>query len=259
MRKQFALLLAVLASSGTASAQKKCTAAIYGYQIKTVYVTGDQYNAVVWAYKHLSEETCMTPVTDASKADAILETINTNRKPTGQSPNEPLTVTCSSSAGSSTCIDSNGNEMDIACDSRGNCSSYFGPSPGMAVVNALNNWISNAWYQAEVNLYTPDHKLIWTSVGQKGAAWHDLWPDKLREATGSPVCPRNAFSAHRYKNYRQWASERCGVVFDPLVSIDIKAIARRSAKEASANQMQAAADEMKHNAEKAAAKQKPNN
>jgi len=258
MRK-FTLLLAVLAASGIASAQTKCEASINGYRIRTVYVTGNQFNAVVWAYKHLSEETCMTPVTDPAKADAILETINPYQSASQQPSDGPLTVTCSSSAGSSSCIDSEGNELDVDCDSSGNCSSYYGPSPGVAILHAFDEWVKNASYQAEVKLYTPDHKLIWKSETQKGATWHDLWPDKLREATGSPVCPRNPFSAHRYKNYRQWASERCGVVFDPLVSIDIKANARLAAKQATANQRQAETDEMKRNAEEAAAKQKAQN
>jgi hypothetical protein len=252
MKKAFVFFALFFGGSAVASAQTKCEASLNGYRIRTVYITGNQFNAVVWAYKHLSDETCMTPTTDPAAADAILETVDRHQSDTQQaSKTGALTVTCSSSAGSSSCIDSAGNELDVNCDHQGNCSSYYGPSPGVAVLNSIGEWLRNASYQAEVKLYTSDHKLIWKSETQKG--WL-LWYEKLREATGSPACPRSAFSTRRYKNYRQWASEQCRVVFDPLVAIDIKANSRIAARD----QKQAEADEMKRNAEEAAAKQKAN-
>lgn len=59
----------------SAFAQVHCAADIDGYKIHTVYVMGTSYKAVAWAYKHLSDESCLTPVTSMDKADAILELV----------------------------------------------------------------------------------------------------------------------------------------------------------------------------------------
>ena len=69
--KVFAAAVLLLAPGGI-MAQAKCEANIHGFKIHAVYVMGSQPNGVAWAYKHISEETCLTPVTDPSKADAIL-------------------------------------------------------------------------------------------------------------------------------------------------------------------------------------------
>ena len=57
------LLLALLLSTSSLSvlAQARCEADIHGFKIRNVYIMGDQYNGVANAYKHLSEETCLTP------------------------------------------------------------------------------------------------------------------------------------------------------------------------------------------------------
>jgi hypothetical protein len=252
-----AAALAMSASSASAQVQVKCEANVNGYRIKTVYITGSQYNSVVWAYKHIGEATCLTPVTDAAKADAILEVVPfVVDTPASATDGGSLSVSCSSHGSSSSCLDSDGNELDVDCDRNGNCSSYYGPSAGVALLHAAGEWIRNGWEQAEARLYTPDHKLIWKSENQK-SHFPDLWPDKLRNGTNSPSCPRPTWTTHYYKNFRQLASERCKVEFDPLVSIDIKANARTAQKQAAIDQKQSEADEMKRNAQEAAAKQQP--
>lgn len=250
------LLALLLPFTMAAQSQQKCEASINGYRIHTVYITGSHYNGVVWAYKHLGEETCLIPVEDATKADAILDirpVIEAQIR--DRSDDEPITVSCFSGHGSSTCTDSQGNELNIDCDRNGNCSSYYGPSVGSALHSLIGEWIRSAWYQSEARLYTPDRKILWKSDSYKGASWHDLWPDKLREASGSPACKRGAWSTKRYRNYRQWASENCAIAFDPFVSIDIKANARLASKAEQANRKQAEMEEMKKNAQEAAAAQ----
>ena len=49
-----------------------CTATVNGHQIRSVYIVGSDTSAVVWAYKNLTDHGCLNPVTDASKADVIL-------------------------------------------------------------------------------------------------------------------------------------------------------------------------------------------
>jgi hypothetical protein len=178
---------AVLLLSGFAIlsyAQIKCQANINGFKIRTVYIMGDQYNGVVWAYKHIAEETCLTPTTDLSKADAILE-VHRTWTPGSQADTAPLTVSCLSNPSSTVCSDSTGNELTVNC-ADGVCTSYYGPSLFSTVSSAFNAWISTRWFESDARLYTLDHKILWKSEDQKGD-WHGaLWPDKVRLGTNSP-------------------------------------------------------------------------
>ena len=239
--------------SSLASAQTKCEANINGYKIKTIYITGDHYNAVVWAYKHLAENTCLTPVQDITKADAVLDLYDPFAgKPKGE-PSQ-LSVTCSTSEGSSVCTDSEGNMQTTTCDV-GGCSSYYGPNPAHILGQALYGMIRDASYQGEARIYTTDHKLLWRSLDQKKDHWSDLWIDKVREGTNSPGCDGRNWSvskdSHKYKNYRRYASEKCAVEMPPLVSIDIKLQSFQAVAKAKEDQQQ----QMLNNAKEAAEKQ----
>jgi len=59
-------------------------------------------------------------------------------------------------------------------------------------------------------------------------------------------------SRSQYKNFRHWATERCGVEFDPLVTIDLRLQNRQAAEK----EKQDSKDEMIRNAQDAAEKQK---
>jgi hypothetical protein len=206
----------------------KCEANVNGFKIHNVYIMGDQYNGVVWAYKHIGEATCLTPTTDLDKADAILE-IHRFWIPGSRADTAPLTVSCSSNRNSTYCLDSSGNELSVYC-SGGVCTSYYGPSLYSAISAVFDEWISTRWYEADARLYTLDHKLLWKSENQKGDWLGAGWPDKVRLGTNSPVCKVGAWNRSKYKNYRHWSSMQCGVEFDPLVNIDIKLQAAQKAK-----------------------------
>lgn len=225
----------------------RCEANLNGFRIHNVYIVGSQYNGVAWAYKHIADATCLTPVIDPSKADAILEIVSSVHQQ--QTEPESLVVTCNSSGASSSCIDSDGNEMDVSC-SGGSCSSYYGPSPGVVLLHGLADAMRNAWYQSDARLYTADHKLIWKSQGQKGQHWYDLWPDLLREATFTSPC--NVPAAKSGDKFRKYAANKCDVSFDPLVSIDLKIRAKKDA----AAQQAAEQQHMIQNAREAAQKQR---
>ena len=64
MKYRLFFLVLLLSCSLYAQERIKCQASVNGLKIKTVYITGSQFNGVAWAYKHLSEETCLTPVLD---------------------------------------------------------------------------------------------------------------------------------------------------------------------------------------------------
>jgi len=250
MKKWILLSVVVVMVAGSASAQTKCEASIHGYRINTVYITGPDYSAVAWTYKHLSDATCMTPVNNAAKADAILELFPPSVGSRAQSSG-PLTVSCESDPSGQSCIDSTGNEMDTECDASGDCSSYYGPSLVSAAGSLIDLWISSSWSQASARLYTPDYKLVWKSNGYKAKHWYYSWIDKLRQATFSATCkvrPVKLSDLH----FRKVATKKCGVEFAPRVSIDIKKNARIAAKV----QKQHELDQMKRNAEEAASRQK---
>src|ERR1039457_2180106 len=115
MKRTFVLAgLLVFGCAVLSYAQVKCEANINGFKIHTVYIMGDQYNGVVWAYKHIAEETCLTPSTDLSKADAILE-VHRTWTPGSKADTAPLTVSCSSIRNSTVCSDSTGNELTVDC------------------------------------------------------------------------------------------------------------------------------------------------
>ncbi len=246
-------LLAVLmlvSVTVVSTAQTKCDGSINGFRIHTLYVMGTQYNGVAHAYKHLSEETCFTPVTDVRKADAILEVVPLNDGTSAQRSVIP-SVSCTSTPTSTTCLDSTGNEMTVECG--GNvCTVTYGPDPAVAALHAVRIWVDSRWFMSEARLYTTDYKLLWKSEGQKGDHIGSDFMDKLRLATESPYCKRpGTWQQHEYKTYRQWASTKCGVQFDPLVSIDLNV----EAKKAAAEQVQNEQQQMIDNAKAAAAKQ----
>jgi hypothetical protein len=243
------LLLASAVAMGQAPHNVKCEASINGFKIRTVYIMGDQYNGVVWAYKHIAEETCLTPTTDLSKADAILE-VHRTWTPGSPADKAPLSISCTSTSNSTACSDSTGNELTVDCRG-GVCNSYYGPSLYSAVSTAFDAWISTRWSESDARLFTVDHKLLWKSEDQKGDWAGALWPDKVRLGTNSPVCKVGAWSRSKYKNFRHWASMTCSVEFDPLVSIDLKLLSRQAAEK----QKQNSTDEMQQNAREAAAKQ----
>jgi hypothetical protein len=251
MKRTF--VVAVLLTFGftvLSRAQVRCEANINGFKIHTVYIMGDQYNGVVWAYKHIAEETCLTPATDLGKADAILE-VHRIWTPGSKEDAAPISVSCLSNKNSTVCSDSTGNELTVYCTG-GVCTSYYGPSLLSAVASVFNEWISTRWYEADARLYTPDHKLLWKSEDQKGDWLGAGWPDKVRLGTNSPVCKVGAMSRSKYKNFRHWAAQRCGVDFDPLVTIDLRLQNRQAAEK----EKQDSKDEMIRNAQDAAEKQK---
>jgi len=232
-------------------AQTKCEANIGGFKFNNVYIMGDHYSAVVWAYKHIAEETCLTPVQDIAKADAILELYSTDVPRSQPHDATQVSVVCSSNSNTSTCTDSDGNLMTTSCNANG-CSSYYGPDPAHEIGQAISSWIANASYQGEARIFTVDHKLLWRSTDQKGAT---LWSDKIRLGTNSPGCEGRNWSvmkdARKYKNYRGWASEKCGIEMPSFVSIDLKLQSKQDAAAAKEQEKQ----QMIENAKDAAAKQ----
>jgi hypothetical protein len=233
---KFTVIILMLAVSAAAVAQgtspAKCEASVNGTKIRNIYIMGDQYEAVAWAYKHISQETCMTPTTDVSKADAILEVQPFSATPGSPAYDTSANVNCTSSNGSTQCTDSSGNELSVDC-SKGGCTSTYGPNPYSTMASAFDAMLGTNWMDADASIYTvADNKLLWRSQEQRGDWYGATWMDKLRLGTNSPVCKVGTWRGSKYKNYRYWASNTCGVQFEPLVSIDIKLLNKQAAARA---------------------------
>lgn len=194
------LLFAFVANSPVLGAQKK-----WDIPCQKVLVTGSQAHEIAWALtgdglkNNLYKKTCMQPVSDASKADAILD-IELDPKVSGntekridqrvQARESALVsgnfwVSCKSDMRGSYCIDSTGYSLETSCNESG-CSTYYGPNPTLTLVQMIGDAIT-AWVErsaAWAYLFsTKDHTLIWKyeGVGQ----WHD-------DLTKYSRCPRSA-------------------------------------------------------------------
>lgn len=166
-----------------------------------VFVTGLQAHEIAWALKgeglqnNLYKKTCMQPVMDASKADAILDieidpqisgiTEQRIRDREAAVAGENFWVSCSSDNRGSYCIDSTGYALETSCNERG-CSTYYGPDAVVTAMqlfgDALSAWIerTSAWAYM---FSTKDHALIWKYEGL--GQWHD-------DLTKYSQCPRAA-------------------------------------------------------------------
>lgn len=211
------LLLSVLPLHASTT---PCNATIGGKPIHSVYIVGTDTSAVAWAYKNLTDDGCINPVTDARKADAILNlTIPGKVRSADDSeglPDASFSVSCATNSDSTLCTDSDGNQLITSCGPNG-CSSYYGANPLADALGelraALRKHYQNAWYNADASLYSVHGKLFWT------AKPGDLWDDSLRSFTGQPKCKKNVFS--RARNWRELASEHCHIEMQPRVSIDL--------------------------------------
>ena len=153
-----------------------------------VFVTGTQIHEIEWALKgdgldnNLYKSTCLEPVTEASKADAILD-IELDPKVAGATEGRiqdrenaiasgNFWVSCNSDVRGSYCIDSSGYALQTSCNDYG-CSSYYGPSVAVTAMQAIGDAIS-AWAERSAGwgylFSTRDHKLIWKYEGN--GQWH---------------------------------------------------------------------------------------
>ena len=99
-------------------------------------------------------------------------------------------VNCSVDRRGSYCLDSNGYSLYTNCTASG-CSSYYGPDPGLALINLVGSALVKSSDEAAgwAYLYSAkDHKLLWKYEGL--GPWHyDL--AKYSECAhnwGTPVC-----------------------------------------------------------------------
>ena len=179
----FSFLFLVLASPLHAKDKK------WDVPCQKVFIAGLQPHEIAWALKgdglenNLLKKTCMQPVSDASKADAILdieldpEIAGITEQRIRDRENAVATgnfwVSCNSDSRGSYCIDSTGYSLETSCNERG-CSSYYGPNLGITAVqligDAINAWVerSAAWAYM---FSAKDHKLIWKYEGL--GQWHD--------------------------------------------------------------------------------------
>jgi hypothetical protein len=179
----FAFALAVLSVAPLHAKEKK-----WDIPCQKVFVTGVQTHEIAWALKgagienNLYKSTCMQPVADAAKADAILDvepdpqiagmTEDRIRRREAAVSSGDFWVSCNSDLRGSYCIDSTGYALETSCNERG-CSSYYGQDPAISLLHVLGDALSAHLEQISAWAYmfsAKDHKLIWKYEG--AGAWH---------------------------------------------------------------------------------------
>jgi len=184
MKSLFLFVLSMLLFAVPACANNKK----WDVPCQKVFVTGTQTHEIAWALtgeglnNNLYRNTCMQPVSDASKADAILD-VEIDPKVAGATEarirdrenaivSGNYWVSCSSNRNGSSCSDSTGNMLVTSCNTHG-CSTYYGPNPLLVATNLLGDAIS-AWAERSAGwgyLYdAKDHHLIWKYEGN--GQWH---------------------------------------------------------------------------------------
>ncbi len=217
MRPVFFGILLLGCALGTASAAKKnekTLATPEGKPVRTVYVDAGSVVMANAATAQLSQDTCLTTVSDPKQADAVLEVGIAlpsvggdsgggpdvfGSKPRTQSlgnahskPKRSASVTCSDSKGES-----------------GGCTTPYSAQGGELPVQPAADWTEGMGPSYTVSLASPGNRSqdLWDPDGRRKRS---SWSNQLRQAAGCPVCPGERFNPrHDKMTYRQWMQAKC--------------------------------------------------
>ena len=192
----------------------KSVTTMNGSPVRKVYIRAASPDMTSSAATQLIQDTCMTTVSDAKQADAVLDvgialpglegggssapggfgsttppqTMGGNKKPKQE---RSFSATCSDGKESGGCT---------ASDS----------APRVGVVQPPADWPGNVGGQLDVSLASPadESQELWEPDGRSKKSWSE----QLRTAAGCPVCPRERFNRRQYATYRQWIQAKCPAV-----------------------------------------------
>ncbi len=209
-------MLLVGCALGTASAKKaeKTLTTPDGKPVRTVYVDAGSVVMANAASTQLSQDTCLTIVSNPKQADAVLEVGIAlpsvagadaggadvfGSKPHAQmlgnahsKPKRSASVTCSDGKGES-----------------GGCTTAYSAQGGELPIQPAADWTEGMGPSYTVSLASPGNSSqdLWDPDGRRK---HSSWSNQLREAAGCPVCPGERFNPRRDRmTYRQWIQAKC--------------------------------------------------
>ena len=209
-----ALLTACLLTSAAWGAKKpeKTLSTSDGRPIRKVLVHAYSKAVADATQVQLQRDTCLTPVTQASDADAVLNlsvalpafdsqpTAGPNpfaRPVQGQTPankddgKKTVSLNCSSDKNGKSCAQSS----NIPAGDIADLQTSNGAGGGSAGV--------------DVSLLTTGGSGSGSELWAPKEHSKQVWTDQLRAAAGCPVCPGEHFNRQRDKSYRQWIEQRC--------------------------------------------------
>lgn len=200
---------------GMSSTKKndKTLATAAGKPVRKVYVDAGTPVMANAATTRLDQDTCLTIVSSAKEADAILEVgialpsvggdSGGGSDVFGSQPKAQTLGNAHSNAKksvSATCSDGKGGTID--------CKSYTAQG-GEAPEQPAADWTQGITPDYTVSLAPAEDSSqdLWDPDGREK---HASWSDQLREAVGCPVCPGEQFNPKRDKmSYREWMKAKC--------------------------------------------------
>lgn len=202
----FCIVLALMAAAPSAWAKRppKTISTANGSPIRKVYIYTDSPVTADSAVTQLTQDTCLTVVTQPKEADAILQFGMVL----------PMVAENGGGLGGS---DTSGHRkkhknrkngdrgVSVTC---GDGSSDCGSLPTGAVGPEQNaKWTGNVGGNEDVTLVSTVSEAdeLWAPDTRKKQSWSD----QLRMAVGCPVCPGERFDPRRDGNYQTWIQAKC--------------------------------------------------
>ena len=199
-----ALLLIVTAAPTWAKSSRTLTTA-NGKLIRKVYIYTDSPVTTDSAATQLTQDTCLTVVTQPSQADAILQlgmvlpmVAENGGRPDASGAAVHKKKKSKNKNGSHSGVSVTCNNDDESC----------GSLPTGAVGPEQNaRWTGNVGGNEDVTLVSTASEA--DELWEPDAHTKQSWSDQLRVAVGCPVCPGDHFNARRDKTYQAWMQTNC--------------------------------------------------
>jgi hypothetical protein len=195
-----------------AKSQSKTLTTTNGSPVRRVYVQSATLEMASSATVQLTQDTCLTVVSDLKQADAVLDVgialpgvgggtlasdgngHSRHAQTMGNAKSKPqrsFTATCSDGKSSGSCTPSTSGFGSGGLEQPSDFAGTGNATLDVSLTEAGNN-------SQELWEPTPDKKKSWT--------------EQLRQAAGCPVCTGEHFNRHKYPTYRSWIQAECPAV-----------------------------------------------
>ena len=197
------VLIVATASAGAKSSRMLTTA--NGKPIRKVYIYTDSPVTTDSAATQLTQDTCLTVVTQPSQADAILQlgmvlplVAENGGRPDASGASSHKKKKSKNKNGSHSGVSVTCNNDDESCGSLP--TGAVGPEQDA-------RWTGNVGGNEDVTLVSTASEA--DELWEPDAHTKQSWSDQLRVAVGCPVCPGDHFNARRDKTYQAWMQTNC--------------------------------------------------
>lgn len=199
-----ALVLLVATASAWAKSSKMIATA-NGKPIRKVYIYTDSPVTTDSAATQLTQDTCLTVVTQPKEADAILQ-LGMVLPMVAEDGGGPGAGAASHKKKKSKNKNGSHGEVSVTCnngDESGDCGSL---PTGAVGPEQDARWTGNVGGNEDVTLVSTASEA--DELWEPNAHTKQSWSDQLRVAVGCPVCPGDHFNARR-ETYQAWMQANC--------------------------------------------------